>query len=68
MYLNNPRWLDLEYADCITCRGETPQNQIRGTLDMTLNCIWWWGYRSGDLEGIDYSFIAVTFRFHLWAK
>ena len=31
-----------------------------GVLDMTLNCIWWWGSRSGDVWSTEYPFIDIT--------
>ena len=27
---------------------------------MTLNCIWWWNSSPGDLEYVEYNFIAIT--------
>ena len=42
------RQLDLEYADYIKC-----------ILGITLKCIWWWGYSSGDLR-VEYPSIAIT--------
>ena len=27
---------------------------------MTIDCIWWWGSSSGDLESEVYYFIAIT--------
>ena len=32
---------------------------------MTLNYIWWWGSNSGDLESVEYTFIAIRPRFTL---
>ena len=31
-----------------------------GVLDMTLNCIWWWGSTSGTQRRLKYLFIAIT--------
>ena len=33
----------------------------RGVLGIMLNCIWWWGYNSRDLENVEYPSIAITF-------
>ena len=33
----------LQYADYIPCRVITHTPKKRGVLNMTLNCIWWWG-------------------------
>ena len=38
-----------------------PANWAKGVLDITLNCIWWWGSSSDDLEIENYSFIAMFF-------
>ena len=35
---------------------------ILSVLSMTLNCIWWQGSSSGDMESMKYSFIAITLR------
>ena len=32
---------------------------------MTLNCIWWWGFNSADLEGLELQLITITPRFTL---
>ena len=56
---NLPCWQDIEYADCILCkRSKTSptQKRLEGVLDMTLNCIWWWGTCSEYLESEDYLF------------
>ena len=29
-------------------------NYKYSTLSMTLKCIWWWGYSSGDLGSVEY--------------
>ena len=34
-------------------------------LSITLNCIWWCGSSSGNLESVDSSFIVITPRFTL---
>ena len=53
--LNTFSW-DLESADSI------PSSKARPTKTevMTLNCIWWWGSSSGDLESVEYPFIVIT--------
>ena len=55
---------DLEYADCILCRKISLLFQM-GVLDMTLNCVWWWGSSFKYLESVDYPFIVITPRFTL---
>ena len=52
----------LEYTESIPCIGEWTSTK-KGALSMTLNCIWWWGYSSSDLECVDYPFIAIIPRF-----
>ena len=43
-----------------------PTNQkIKDVLNITINYILWRGSSSGDLGGMDYSFIAITSRFSL---
>ena len=49
-------------------RSPLQRNKIslkRGILSMTLNCIWWWGSTSGNLESVKYPFITITSRFTL---
>ena len=41
----------------IRCR---PQKKKKSVLDMTLNCIWWWGSSSGNFRNEEYPFIAIT--------
>ena len=42
---------DLEHADKMNRKG--------CVLDMKLNCIWWFGYSSGDGEFVEYPFIDI---------
>ena len=43
-------------------RVKTPTLKTKSVLHMTLNCIQQWGYSSGDLESMEYLFIAITSR------
>ena len=38
------------------------QTLMKGILDMTLKCIWWWGSCSGDPKIVQYPFIVTTAR------
>ena len=61
-------WLGLEYTDYILyrwIRHPPLQPKKRGDLNMTLNCIWWCGSISVDLEHVEYLFTAITPRFTL---
>ena len=41
--------------------GHKKQNKsYTSVLDLTLNCIWWWGSSSGELRRVEYSFIVIT--------
>ena len=56
------RWC-LEFADCIISKGIRPPTLKKRegvVLGMTLNCVWWWGSSSRDLESVEYPFIAIT--------
>ena len=56
----------LEYTKLIHCREvRTPSQKIRGALGIILNCIRWWIFISEDLETMDHSYIAITFRYSL---
>ena len=35
------------------------KNTSTSVLDMTLNCIWWWGFSPGKLGNIEYPFTAI---------
>ena len=62
-FLNNYNCQDLEYTKCVLCRGViSPPHTLkkRDVLGMTLNCIWWWGSRSWDLQSVEFLFIAIT--------
>ena len=52
-----------EYADCISSTEvrtlRTPLKKI-GVLSITLNCIWWWGSNSGNVEKFENSLIVIT--------
>ena len=41
------------------CRGVRPHPK-RYFIGMMINCIWWWDFRSKELESVDYPFIAIT--------
>ena len=38
---------------------------VRVYLNMALNSIRWWGFSSGDLDSVEYSFIDITPRYTL---
>ena len=40
----------------------------RGVLNMTLNCIWWWGSSSKDLGSVEYLFIVHYTQAHTNSK
>ena len=46
------RWQGLEYTNCFLQRGKT--TPLIFVLGRTLNCIWWWGSNSGNLESMEY--------------
>ena len=49
----------LKYTDYTPPAKEQDPTQ-KGCPGMTLNCILWQGYVSGDLESMEYTFIAIT--------
>ena len=53
---------DLQYGDCIHCRGIRSSQPKRCVHCRTLNVISWWGFSSGDLVREEYLFIAITSR------
>ena len=54
-----PCWWDLEYADCILCRGLW-RSKNEGIFGKALNFIWLPGSRSGDLGCVSKRLTAVT--------
>ena len=53
-------------ADCFPCCGvRTPSK--RDVLNMTLNCIWWWGSSSVDPISGEYVFIGITLK-SIWIR
>ena len=60
---NMPSCQILEYTGYIPHslqKSNTLITQIKGVLYIRLNWIWWWGFSSGDLGNVEYSFIAIT--------
>ena len=53
---------ELKIRWCISCRGWTPARK-RNALRITLNCIWWRGFTSGDLLNVEYPYIAISPRY-----
>ena len=45
-----------------SAKGEGPHQKKSGILGMIPNWIWWWGFSSGALESVEYSFIAITIK------
>ena len=56
-----PCKLSLEYTDCISGRGISPDPK-----SMKINCVSWLGSWSVNLRGVKYYFIAMTPRFTLF--
>ena len=57
--LNSLRRQGLEYTDCISCRVARAPPEEKVSWEW-LNCNWWWGSSSGDMESEKYTFIAIT--------
>ena len=36
------------------------KNKIFSVLGTIVNCLWWWGSSSGDVEIVEYAFITIT--------
>ena len=45
--------------DPVDCRRVRPPPS-KSILDIILDCLWWWGSSFGDLESVEYFFIAIT--------
>ena len=57
-YIYSPFGRNLNMLTVSLTEGENCSK--RGVLGITLKCIWWWGFSSGDLGSVEYPFIAIT--------